>query len=77
VKRGRGRPRKYPRPSYEIDAASPSPTGGGVKRGRGRPRKYPRPSYEVDAAKMAHTLAGRLIVWVVVGGGEQMGLRQV
>jgi hypothetical protein len=75
VKRGRGRPRKYPRPSYEADAAIPSPTAGsgGVKRGRGRPRKYPRPSYEVDAAKTAHALEGRQSRVERDGGGVLEG----
>jgi hypothetical protein len=59
VKRGRGRPRKYPRPNEypmahttSIISASNMPMNGNagsslsnlvIKRGRGRPRKYPRP----------------------------------
>lgn len=40
VKRGRGRPRKYPRQEELVETE--------VKRGRGRPRKYPRPEGQLE-----------------------------
>src|SRR2546423_1517283 len=39
VKRGRGRPRKYPIGTVRSSVTSAPPLEGG-KRGRGRPRKY-------------------------------------
>lgn len=44
MKRGRGRPRKYPRPGENLPIPQPllGPDGNPIKRGRGRPRKHPR-----------------------------------
>ena len=49
VKRGRGRPRKYPKPTEEELANK-------VKRGRGRPRKNPLPQEKNDEEDIMSTL---------------------
>lgn len=60
LKRGRGRPRKYPRPGDSLPLPQPllGPDGHPIKRGRGRPRKYPRGSHyhhgELSGSELSH-----------------------
>eukprot|EP01122_Echinamoeba_exundans_P010791 TRINITY_DN4109_c0_g1_i1.p1 TRINITY_DN4109_c0_g1~~TRINITY_DN4109_c0_g1_i1.p1 ORF type:complete len:1208 (+),score=307.47 TRINITY_DN4109_c0_g1_i1:125-3748(+) len=60
MKRGRGRPRKYPRPGESLPMPQPllGPDGLPIKRGRGRPRKYPRGSHlnqgDLSGSELSH-----------------------
>jgi hypothetical protein len=63
AKRGRGRPRKYPRSGEAPPVTSNfvGPDGQPVKRGRGRPRKYPRPN-DAKSAPIYLSLWSRISV---------------
>jgi hypothetical protein len=60
MKRGRGRPRKYPRPGESLPIPQPllGPDGHPIKRGRGRPRKHPRGSHlnqgDLSGSELSH-----------------------